>query len=199
MITLDRCRETLEQLIASGAGAEPDCRFVQDGTAGLKSGWSEAWEPYWTALEQLKRSRQSGDTALLGQALEVLGEIAGRWQQEEAMTQAVYIWILTEASRCLDNAADYMRLAQDIADVRIRADRAVEPDTAAAVAAALMALPYKHMPKYVPAFLRHAYIYHARYWAKIGAEQQSSLTDAGRFFLRYGLQRLMDERKGYRW
>lgn len=199
MITQERCQETLEQLIASGAGAEPDSRFGQDGAAGLKSGWSEAWEPYWAMLEQLKRCQHSGDTALQGQALEALGEIAKRWQQEDAMSQAVYVWILTEASRCLENASGYMRLAQDIADVRIRADRNVDGDTAAAVAAALMALPYKHMPKYVPAFLRHAYIYHARFWADIGADQQSNLTDAGRFFLRYGLQRLMDERKGYRW
>jgi len=199
MITLERCQETLEQLKAAGVSTEPENRFGQDRTTGLKSGWREDWEIFWVALERLKQCLQSGDTAQQQPALAVLEEIAGRWQQEDAMTQAVYVWILTEASRCLDNAAEYMRLAQDIADVRIRADRAVDADTAAAVSAALMALPYKHMPKYVPAFLRHAYIYHARFWANIGAERQSDLTDAGRFFLRYGLQRLMDERKGYRW
>lgn len=191
MITLELCGETLEQLKKQTA---------ENGSApGQGTGWNPQWEPYLKIPGKLAAFRESGDEAGVKQALACLNEIAGNWQQADAMSQAVYVWILTEAARCLEQAADYMRLAQEIADVRIRADRDTDGDTAAAVAAALMALPYKHMPRYVPAFLRHAYIYHARFWANIAVSQKEMLTDAGRFFLQFALQRLMDERKGYRW
>lgn len=190
MIALELCKETLEQLKQQAADTM---------VPGRGNGWKEEWLPFWEVPDLLRHCVEKGDEAGLKQALLRLEEISGCWKQEDALTQAVYVWILTEVARVVEAGAEYMRLAQEIGDVRIRAERNTDGDTAAAVAAALMALPYKHMPRYVPAFLRHAYIFHARFWANRAVGEMENLTDAGRFFLHYALQRLMEERKGYRW